>query len=311
MVVSVSSDGKRALLSRYAGAQGIGNYRVVDIAAHKVEDEVELDALAKTTVDAELTKEMTRARELLKGFPLGAGGVVASAPDGKRGAFNNVDHMYVADETKSTRIPIPAGYYPMVMADGKTLLFSGYAGKNKRGSGNYMLHSVGLEGGAPKKVANTDGFVGTWGLSRDGRTLRILVSDLPDVATCVVEVSLPALQVTNRRCLDGDQFSKLSPSGNWVAWHLDGKLRAMEISSGNVVAYEIKGIVTVAISDSGRMLVDNNIMADHKGTFDLAGGKQRRVKLPGLAVSHCRFRGDSDLICADGTAAVVVDLDRL
>lgn len=91
---ALSTDGKRVLL--FAGTHPYqeslsypDKLRIVSIDTGKVEAELAFHAYAADQPDpAGLADEMTRVRALLRGFPLGAAGMLATTADGTAGALS-------------------------------------------------------------------------------------------------------------------------------------------------------------------------------------------------------------------------------
>ncbi|MBA3453223.1 MAG: hypothetical protein H0T42_09040, partial [Deltaproteobacteria bacterium] len=79
----ISLDGTSALLET-SGTRTPLRYRVISIATGAVEADVELLELEDLGVPKRpgIARDLARAREILKRFPLGAGGGIASSPDG-------------------------------------------------------------------------------------------------------------------------------------------------------------------------------------------------------------------------------------
>ncbi len=321
-IVGLSLDGKRALLHRDSTWRNLAtpSYRVFTVDTGKLEAEVELPTfkLGQEPVpgDDERATDVLRAGPLLRDFPLGAGGTIAVSPDGKSAAFNIGDPLHVVLAGKRRKLPFPAAYDPMILADGQTLLFRGYDGRvaGPESEGKYSLFWMSLDGGKPQKVPATETTHG-WRLSRSGDALRIVVGDSPTFAPCVLEVPLvKPLKVTRKRCVDHGEI-QMSPAGDWLGWTSplatdepatfgEGtarlRSRTIEFATGNL-GFDVSVPGWFTLADTGRAVFELGVVRD------LVNGRAR--ELPLASATSCVFRGGSELVCVDGDSVAVIDLD--
>lgn len=329
-LVRLSLDGKLALLHRDTNQLATApSYRVIVVDTGALEAEVELatfklgDSDEPFSSDDERAADVLRTGPLLARFPLGAGGPIAVSPDGKSAAFNIGDELHVVTGGKRRKLPLPAAYDPMMLADGQTLLFRGYDGRvaGPHSDGKYSLFWVPLAGGKPQKVAGSD-TVHDWRLSRSGDVLRIVVGELPAFAGCVLEVPLvKPFKVTRKRCVDNDEI-EMSPTGDWLAWHAPAtetdatfgggkatmRIRALELSTGKL-GLDVYSHGWVALADTGRAVIEgSHAELGALTVHDVANGRVRELAL--ATASSCMFRGGGELVCVDGDRVAVIDLDR-
>lgn len=329
-IAAISNAGDKVLLHRRTREPGdIPAYKVLDIATGDAVAEVEMpawkflgiDSDEKPATDEERRRDVEKVLPLLAGFPLGAGGEIAASPDGKSGAFNDGDPLYVLHKNRVTKLPFPAAYDPHILADGKTLMFRGYDGEfDGPGTGRYSLFWVSLDGGKPQKIASTEGSA-HWALSFDGRTLRTFATDGKYVPTCLIEIPLvKPFKISRKRCIDAvDATVGLSRGGDHVGWlsvgqpeapatlgkkrDLTMRLRLLEIERGSVpIDHVTNGWFLVG--DRGRVLLE----ADGK-FFDLRGTSVRAIESPGYSITHCRFYSDSAIVCPSGGSITRFELD--
>jgi hypothetical protein len=330
---AISTDGKRALLVE--GTNDTKSLRVVTIETGKVEADVAMTAYTSDTPDAAtLADEMVRARALLRGFPLGAGGKIAATPDGTAGAYQNGDDILpMRGDTVAPKLNTPAAYDPMFL-DGKTLLARTYHGRVKLppsqvegavdAEGVYSFGWATLDSPAVHEVDGTFDWNGAWALSESGDLLRIVARQAPDTTSCVVEIALTRpFHVTRKRCLEHtDQLDlKLSPHGKWVAWPTRGgddapaRLRTMNVETGEIgidisatgdgdIASLASG--TLVVTDGGRLVAEST-MGDVARTVDPQTKEVSRVTLPHAGnLYRCLARGDRELVCEDDGSVSVV-----
>jgi len=217
---AISLDGRTALVSSDDLFKTPPHYQVIAIDTGVVEADLELKELFEISGQLSnegVARDLRRARSHLKRFPLGSGGRIASSPDGERGAFNYVDATHVVTgDTVGAAIRLPAVYDPLITPDGATLVVRGYDGR-VADDGKYSLFTLPIGGGRPRKVAGTDGWNGSWALSKTG-SLRIVVGQR-GIPTCVLDISLAApFRVGAKQCFDGAEplDVELSPSGDWI-----------------------------------------------------------------------------------------------
>ncbi len=322
-VYAISTAGDKVLL--YRDGQGAA-YRVVVIATGLVEAEHELsshqteDEPSDATLVASHVADYQKLWPLLKEFPLGAAFQTAATPDGKRGAFGYNDQLYVMRGGKPFKVPLPAAYAPMIVDS--TVLFRGYDGQwDGPGTGRYSLFAMSLDSGKPTKIAATLAAIDNFAVSSDGKTLRIVVAELPWVAPCVLEIPLAApFKVTRKRCVDGDGHIALSRHGDRFAWSLPldvdsdatigrarmarQRVRVLELERGSVPFDQTTG-GSFLISDRGRMVIE-----DAETTYDIDGATTREVEVARIA-DYCKFIDDSRVVCPHQDAIKVVDLSKL
>jgi len=299
---ALSADGKRALLVTLEGQHVTPRLRVVVIDTGAVETDVELAALdmIEDPKSEAVISDLVRARAVLRGFPLGTHRFarIASSSDGARGAFNVGDPLHLVDGDKlGAKLALPAAYDPMITPD-NMLLMRGYDGRID-GEGKYSLFAVPLTGGKPKKIAGTDGIVGRWVVH--DHVLRTVVSQLPAIATCVLEIPLTKpYKVTSRVCPEAatsDDIA-LSPSGTWVTWVAgegeDRRVRSMELATKRVdMDVEQSGFAN--ISDDGHVVFSQY---DSATVWD---PKSKELRESAAAIDHgCVFRTATELVCPDG-----------
>lgn len=302
VIGALSADRKRALL---VPVQGELWWRVVDIDSGKIETDLELAALAEVEDPAneQVLGDLVRARAVLRDFPLGAHrfGEVASTADGTRGAFNVGDPLYLVSGDKlGAKLPLPAAYEPMITPDG-TLLFRGYDGRIGD-EGKYSLFAMPVSGGKPKKIAGTDGFLGVRAISSAG-SLRIVVSQPPAIPTCVLDVSLsPPVRVAHKVCPEGKYEGDitLSPSGDYLAWSAEDRVRSMELATKRVDLDEER-TGNLFVSDEGRVVI-----ASDAGVV-VWEPKLKQLRESSAAIDHrCMWRTANEMVCAEnGTVRVV------
>ena len=299
---AVSADGKRVLLVTLEGQHVTPRMRVVTIETGAVETDVELAGLAdmEDPKSEAVLSDLVRARAVLRGFPLGTHRFsrIASSADGARGAFNFGDPLYLVEGDKlGAKLALPAAYDPMITPD-TTLLVRGYDGRID-GEGKYSMFWVPITGGKPKKIAGTDGVVGRWAITGD--RLRVVVSQPPTIAPCVLEIALTKpYRVTSRVCPEGatnDEIA-LSPSGDWLAWSTsDGdhrRTRSLHVSTKHVdMDVEQDGNVTV--SDDGHVVFSTY------DTVSVWDPKTKEIEDSSAKVDHsCVFRTATELVCPEG-----------
>ena len=327
-LVRLSSDGKHALLIELGSIGDTPQLRAVAVDTGAVEAQVELasfrvprdDEPAQPPDPARKLADLTRARALLAGFPLGAGEIIAASPDGTRGAFNEGDYLHtMVGDKLGPRAKLPAAYAPMVLPDGKTLLMRGYAGEiDGPGTGKYGLFAMPLDGTKPVEIAGTED-MGVWVLDSGDAALRIAIDVPPNKESCVVEVPLAQLRVARRRCVAAGAHPTLSPHGDKIAWTtpLDSdadstigppgkarqRIRVMDFATGAIELDVITpGFVT--LSDSGHVVIDRFDVA-----LDVVDGKSRTFA-PTTSLASCLFRGAHELVCVHGDSVAVTDLSR-
>lgn len=298
---ALTADRKRALL---VPVQGELWWRVVDIDSGKIEIDLELPAFAEPEGPASeaVLGDLVRARAVLRDFPLGAHrfGQVATTADGTRGAFNVGDSLYlVAGDQLGAKLPLPAAYDPMITPDG-TLLLRGYDGRIDD-EGKYSLFAMPVTGGKPKKVAGTDGYLGLRAIS--STALRIVVSQPPSIPTCVLDVSLTKpVRVVAKVCPEGNYEGDitLSPSGDYLAWSTEDRVRSMEVATKRV-DLDIERSGNLFVSDEGRVVIVNG-----DGTV-VWEPKLKQLRASSKEVDHrCMWRNANEMVCAEnGTVRVV------
>ena len=301
---ALSADRKRVLL---VPVQGELWWRVVQIDTKKIETDLELPAFGEPSdpTNEAVLGDLVRARAVLRDFPLGAHrfGQVASTADGTRGAFNVGDELHlVAGDKLGAKIALPAAYDPMITADG-TLLMRGYDGRIDD-EGKYSLFAMPLTGGKPKKVAGTDAYNGVRAVSGAG-SLRIVVSQPPAIPTCVLDVSLTKpVRVLAKVCPEDGKYEgevSLSPSGDYIAWTTEDRVRSMELATKRV-DLDVERSGSVFVSDEGRVVIagdDGTVVWEPKL-------KQLRDSSAANIDHRCMWRNANEMVCAeDGNVRVV------
>jgi hypothetical protein len=301
-VAAISTDGAHVLLASSGDA---GRLRMVAVDGNAIEADLAVGDLTSDTAAAEIS----RAVAVLRGFPLGAAhlGHIATNPDGTRSAVNIVDDTHLfADGKIGAKLPLAAAYSPLVASDGKTLLVSGYDGRTSDGDGKYSLFAVPIAGGKPVKVDGTDGYDGAWALSRSGM-LTIVVGQGP-LPICVVQIPLAArpLRATKRVCPDHATKLEveLSPSGDWIAWTVDGdqrRTRSMELATERV-DLDSDRVGQMRVSDRGVVVIAGD--ADPV-VWD---PDDHRMRPAPQADPSCVFRSADELVCPTDDGVSVVKL---
>jgi hypothetical protein len=321
---ALSSDGKRALLLTGSHPyQDSLSYpetlRIVAIDTGEVEAELAFHAYGADKPDpAALAEELTRARALLRGFPLGAAGMLATSADGTAGGLSGPDSVLpMRGEHIGTALKVAAAYDPM-MLDDNTLLVRAYHGRDSDGEGVYALAWASLDSPVVHAIEGTVDYNGGFALSESGDMLRILIRQAPGDADCVVEIALAKpLRATRKRCLDNTKNVgiTLSAHGTWVAWRTQlgdnapTRLRTMNIDTGEVgidvsqaadAQTGERGILVrgfVVVTDTGRVVVED--FDGRVRAIDPATKTGSPVTLPHPGLETCLPRGDRELVCED------------
>jgi hypothetical protein len=301
VIGALTADRKRALLIPVQGEQW---WRVVEIDSGKIETDLELESFAEPSDPANeaLLGDLVRARAVLRDFPLGAHrfGQVASTADGTRGAFNAGDPLHlVAGDKLGAKIALPAAYEPMITPDG-TLLMRGYDGRIDD-EGKYSLFAMPIAGGKPKKIAGTDGFTGIRAISSAG--LRIVVAQPPSIPTCVLDISLAKpVRVIAKVCPEGKYEGDitLSPSGDYLAWSTEDRVRSMELATKRV-DLDVERSGNLFVSDEGRVVIAND---DGVVVWE---PKLQQLRDSAKEIDHrCMWRNANEMVCTEnGTVRVV------
>ncbi len=325
---ALSPDGSRALLTEYGGFTP-KSLRVVDIATGKVESEITFVGYGADEPDpAALVDEMIRARAMLRGFPFGAATSLATTADGTAGVYWSGDDLYPMHGDKTgTKLGIVAAYDPLILADGKTLLFRGYHGRVDD-EGVYGLAWATLDSPAPHEIDGTLDYDGVEAATASGQVIRIVTRQAPAFTHCVVDVSLAKpFKVVRKRCLDDTKNLeiRLSPHAVWVAWQTqvtdDGptRLRTMNLDTGEVGIdvsepnagdrggdHTALARGTVVVTDTGRIVIEN--LDNDAREIDPVTKARTPVTLPHAGLHRCTARGDRELVCEDRGSVAVVTL---
>jgi hypothetical protein len=349
-VQAISADGTRALLWETGDLPSKLHFRVVEIASDKTLQDIDLPALSKLPLETvnddnsvrsvklaldtpEIAAELRAIGPVLAGFPLGAGGRIAAAPDGKHVAFNAGDWIYTAVDGKvAGRVANESAYHPWFTPDGKTLLFYRQSGMLSGVETKYELYATSADGKAPvQRIAGTAEIHEQFALTDKG-TLRAVASAPPAIPTCAIEVQLTApYRVKKLGCLpDKEQTMScvLSPKGAWFACETvkelpeldpnsttekaDGtvvhnhkkryRLRSVDAVTGKVGTDLIDPASLSAISDSGVLILlgrDKMLAYDNHGaSHEITGG--------GHASLYTHFTGEHTLVMdIDGHPSVL------
>ena len=310
LIGALSADRSRALLVSLESYRHAQRYRVVKIDDGTIETDLDLAAFGEMEDSGSqaVLDDVVRARAVLRGFPLGSGRFsrIASSADGTRGAFEAGDPMYLVEgDKRGAKVALPAAYNPLIGPDG-TLWMRGYDGQID-GEGKYSLFALAGAGPKPKKIAGTDAYTGLWHLTKTN-TLRIVVSQPPTIAPCVVDVSLTKpYKVLSKFCperaLDGS--IEMSPSGDYIAWAIDDgeetrHVKVMEYATKQETL-DVKREGNLWISDEGRVVFVTN------SETSVWEPKLKSFRESTAEVDYqCEWRNANEMVCADGGSVRVV-----
>ncbi len=360
---SLSNDGERALLVEVGGAPSNVHYRVVEVDSGRLVIDLPLrsvSALPLETIDdggkvrrtiddllkdKGVAQDLVKAAEVLRDFPLGAGGRVAASTAGII-AFNAGDWIYAAeaDGAPKRRVAEEASYAPWFSPDAKSLLYRRLNGSLDGVEGKYEIFAGPADLTKPaRELRDTAAALYGFALSKDGKAVRLVASFEPVVKTCVVRVELESPYETKKEvCLkDGEKLSdgRLSPTGAYAVLFTekdlaeddasaklvmpDGtrkamkkrarRMRVVDVEEAAVVADVPRPMGTfVAVSDTGQTVFfskERLVLRDARAADVKELANDPLDPNVGFIVS-ARFRSPSELVYVKGETVGLLDVKR-
>ena len=314
-LVRLSADGARALLEQ---GQHVRRLRVVTVATGAVETDLDLAAYDADdhAHDAIVVDALARIRPALRGFPFGATSEIASTPDGTAGVYNDGDKLRTMRGDKlGPPFKTAAGYDPIALPDGKTVLFRSYHGRIGD-QGVYALAWATLDSPAVHDIDGTLDVTGPWSATAD--VLHVVATPVGETRRCILEVPLAKpFKPTRTRCLDGTahdgDYPSLSPNGAWAAWDSPAtadeprRVRVMNLATGDITLdarLPADAFPTEVVSDTGRAIVRTDAGSYQ---YDPVTSARHPVTID-TSLTDCIPRGDQELVCASDGSVVVVPL---